>query len=180
MPLNNYYCKSCGNRFTFLTQIKKNDETGEYEDNEPTVYCGHEDMWESQTEGCGSKDINRSLPRSFGITGCTTTENRYTDARGYFSASLGRYVESQREERKIMEANGFIPLSDLGGDQWWDDKVAKQTEKMKAQDELTKQYQTALQSGKSKEEAVAETFTAKDAVSGKLEKIYDTKITLDK
>ena len=75
-----------------------------------------------------------------------------------------------------MEKAGFIPMSDLGGDKWFEEQSYKQRVKLEQQEKKTKEYQAALQSGKSKEQAVSEVFSAKEAISGELDKIYDTKI----
>jgi len=95
---------------------------------------------------------------------------------GYFSGSLGRFVDNPAKERAIMEKKGFIAESDLPKN-WWSDKTNQQKEKIQKQDQLADQYLEKVKSGKTKEEAVAETWTAKDAVSGELDKIYDTSIS---
>lgn len=178
MPSYRYYCEDCGCQADTFLKYKYDPETKETK-LEEVLTCGQADVWLDENweplQGCGSTNIHKQLPRSFGIMGESTGTG--CDARGYFSASLGRYVSSRMEERKIMDANGFIPVSDLGGDKWWDDTVAKQMEKVQAQEQKAQQYQTALQNGKTKEEAVAETFTAKEAIDGTLEKIYDRSIS---
>ena len=176
MPVFTYACEDCGMEAEAFLQYKYNKETKESDLPEVT-HCGCEewldDDWNHKS-GCGSTNVHKCLPRNFGISGESTGTG--CDARGYFSASLGRYVSSRKEEGKIMEKAGFVAMSDLGGDQWFEEQSYKQCVKLEAQQKKTDQYQAALQSGKSKEEAVSETFTAKEAISGELDKIYDTKI----
>jgi hypothetical protein len=169
MPVFTYACEDCGMEAEAFLQYKYNKETKESDLPEVT-HCGCEewldDDWNHKS-GCGSTNVHKCLPRNFGISGESTGTG--CDARGYFSAS-------RKEEGKIMEKAGFVAMSDLGGDQWFEEQSYKQRVKLEAQQKKTDQYQAALQSGKSKEEAVSETFTAKEAISGELDKIYDTKI----
>lgn len=176
MPVYKYHCNNCGADAEAFLQLKYNKET--QDTYMPEVeYCGDpewlDEDW-NHSPGCGSRNIFQRINNSFGISGESTGTG--CDARGYFSASLGKYVSSRKEEGKIMEAKGFIPMSDLGGDAWFEEQSYKQRVKLEAQQAKTDQYQSALQSGKSKEEAVSQTFSAAEAVSGELDKIYDTKI----
>lgn len=178
MPFYKYKCADCGSVGEAFERTRYNSETKETY-MERAQYCGQEDLWNDfktgeQLKGCGSQNINRQLPTSFAISGESTGSG--CDARGYFSASLGKYVTSRKEERKIMEDAGFVAMSDLGGDKWFEEASYNQRVKLEKQQAKTDQYQAALQSGKSKEEAVAETFTAKEAISGDLDKLYDTAI----
>ena len=177
MAVFRYKCMDCGADAEAFLRPKYNPETKETT-NPEVQYCGcpewlDPNSWEHM-EGCGSKNFRKLLPNSFGISG--ESSGKGCDARGYFSASLGRYVKSRREEGQIMEKAGFIPMSDLGGDQWFEEQSYKQRVKLEQQEKKTKEYQAALQSGKSKEQAVSEVFSAKEAISGELDKIYDTKI----
>ena len=70
-----------------------------------------------------------------------------------------------------MENKGFVCEADLPKDRW-DSAVETQKERVKEQDKNIETYTEALKSGKTKEEAVVEAFTAKDAVSGKLDKTW--------
>jgi len=177
MPAFRYTCADCGSNAEVFLKYKYDPQTKETNLQEVT-HCGQAEVWLdaewNEMEGCGSQNIYKQLPRSFGISGESTGSG--CDARGYFSASLGRYVKSRKEEGQIMEKAGFVPLSDLGGDKWYDDAVNKQKEKVAQQDALESKYQSLVASGKSKEDAVMETWTAKDAVSGNLDKIYDSSI----
>jgi len=178
MPFFKYKCGDCGSEGEAFERTKYNPETKEtYMDS--AKYCGQEELWcdfESgeQIVGCGSTNIHRQLPRSFGIQGESTGSG--CDARGYFSASLGRYVKSRMEERKIMDKSGFVPLSDLGGDKWFEDATNERKTKIQQQSNLENKYQSLVDSGVSKEDAVMETWSAKDAVDGTLDKVYDDSI----
>ena len=90
---------------------------------------------------------------------------------GYFSKALGKHVESPQTEQKIMESRGFVCEADLPKDRW-DTAVETQKRRVAEQDKNIETYTEALKSGKTKEEAVVEAFTARDAVSGKLDETW--------
>lgn len=70
-----------------------------------------------------------------------------------------------------MESQGFVCEADLPK-YTWEEAEEKAMRSHIAQDQYTKTYQEKLAAGKSKEEAVAETFTAQDALSGKLDETF--------
>jgi len=176
MPLHRYQCRDCGSETELFLKFRYDKETKDTELEIPT-HCGW-DHWaeDASSEPCGSENIHKCLPRGFGIHGQSTGPG--CDARGYFSASLGRYVKSMKDERDIMEKSGFVPLSDLGGDNWWNEKVEQKKTQKQAQDALENKYKDLVDSGVSKEDAVMETWTAKDAVDGTLDKTYDDSIKI--
>jgi len=98
MPVFRYACNDCGMEAEAFLQYKHNKETKESYLPEVT-HCGCEewldDDW-NHKRGCGSTNVHKCLPRNFGISGESTGSG--CDARGYFSASLGRYVSSLKEE----------------------------------------------------------------------------------
>ena len=92
-------------------------------------------------------------------------------ANGYFSKALGRYVDSPQQAQNILEKQGFVCEADLPKHRW-DDATEKHRDTIIQQETYIQTYKDKLASGKSKEEAVAETFTAQDALSGKLEQTF--------
>jgi len=95
--------------------------------------------------------------------------------KGYYSLALGRAVENKQEEEKIMKDRGFIKESDLKQataddwyDKWWEVENAKEEEIQR----LMEIYNNALSEGKTKEEAIAEAFTAEDCLSGHLDNLF--------
>lgn len=124
---------------------------------------------------CGERNFVSTMPMIERDSSWDSTGGH--GVNGYFSMALGRHLEGGvKEERKIMESRGFIAESDLPP-KWFDDKMNKRKEQHKQQVAYETSYKEALQSGKSKEEAVAETWTSADVKSGKLDSVYDTKIT---
>ena len=71
-----------------------------------------------------------------------------------------------------MEKKGFVCEADLP-QHYWEDLTEKSKEKKFAQAKLVDTYKEKLDAGKTKEEAVAETFTAQDAISGKLDETFN-------
>ena len=94
----------------------------------------------------------------------------------YYSMALGRVVDNEGVEEKIMMEKGFIKESKLDKkkktenyvDKWLEAEFQKEKEIAR----LTAIYNNAIAKGKTKEEAVALAFTAEDALSGKLEKLF--------
>lgn len=79
---------------------------------------------------------------------------------GYFSPSLGKYVSSKNQERKIMESKGFVAESDMGAG-YIDNHIQKQNERAERQDKINKTYIDNLQkNGGDKIKAITETFPA--------------------
>lgn len=93
---------------------------------------------------------------------------------GYFSPALGRYVDSPAKAQKELEAKGFVNEADLPK-YHAEDKWEAQKERVGEQNKLEDKYRSLVKSGKTKEEAVVETWTAEDALSGKLDQIYNNK-----
>lgn len=91
---------------------------------------------------------------------------------GYYSKALGKHVDSHMAEKRIMEKKGFVCEADLPS-HYWDDLTEKSRKKKFAQEKLTQTYTSKLAEGKTKEEAVAETFTAEDAKSGVLDETFN-------
>ena len=136
-----------------------------------------DDDWARETattghtcERCGStKWVSRlSTPQKNSTWDSTGSHG----VNGYFSKALGKYVDSQMAEKKIMEKKGFICEADLP-QHYWDDLTEKSRNKKFAQEKLTRTYTSKLAEGKTKEEAVAETFTAEDAKSGVLDETFN-------
>lgn len=90
---------------------------------------------------------------------------------GYYSKALGAYTSSQKEEAKIMKSRGFIPEADLPK-RYWEDETSRRVAVAEQQDKYTAEYKGLLSSGKSKEEAIAETFSTERIMSGELEKTW--------
>lgn len=97
----------------------------------------------------------------------------------FYSMALGRVVENEGEEEKIMNAMGFIRESKLDKKKGQKDFVDKwleaEFEKEREIARLTEIYEKAIAEGKSKEEAIAEAFSAEDALSGRLDKLFSNK-----
>ena len=161
MPLYTYRCQVCSREHEELIMFQDFEN-----DNFPQV-CGA-DTYE---QGCGG-DLYRVMyapPKH----GSWNTTGKY-GADGYFSKALGKHVSSPQKEKKIMESRGFVCEADLPKDRW-DTAVETQKRRVAEQDKNIETYTSALKSGKTKEEAVVEAFTAKDAVSGKLDDTWGAK-----
>mgnify|MGYP003111034405 CR=1 FL=1 len=154
MPLYEYRCCDCN---------KVHEEILSINDPEP-VECGVD----TTDYGCGGS-IYRLMFAPSAHTSWNTT-GRY-GADGYYSKALGTHVDSPHKEKKIMESRGFVCEADLPKHRW-DDAVEAQKQRVEFQDKCIDTYTTALDNGKTKEEAVVEAFTAEDALSGKLEKAF--------
>lgn len=154
MPLYAYKCRNCNKIHEEILRI-----------NEPHLETCGLDTFES---GCGGS-LYQLIFAPQAHTSWNTT-GRY-GANGYFSHALGKHVDSHRAEQKIMESRGFVCEADLPKDRW-DDAVTRQKERVAIQDKCIETYTSALDSGKTKEEAVVEAFTAEDALSGKLDKAF--------
>jgi hypothetical protein len=97
----------------------------------------------------------------------------------FYSMALGRVVDNEGEEEKIMASMGFIRETKLDKkkgqkdfiDKWLEAEFAKEKEIAR----LTNIYEKAIAEGKSKEEAIAEAFSAEDALSGKLNNLFSNK-----
>ena len=89
----------------------------------------------------------------------------------YFSPSLGRNVSGRREEEKIMKAKGYVPESALP-QHFWEDEGRRRIAKAEEQNKYIDKYTAKLAEGKSKEEAVNETFTVDKCLDGTLDKVF--------
>jgi len=89
----------------------------------------------------------------------------------YFSASLGKMCNGKRDEERQMKAKGFIPESSLPQN-YWEDEAARRKEKEKKVQDYTTRYTDALAAGKTKEEAVSETFTSSECLDGTVSEVY--------
>lgn len=94
---------------------------------------------------------------------------------GWYSLALGRIVDSKQVEEDIMKSRGFVKESELKQntsddwyEKWWEAQNAKEEEIHR----LTNIYKQALEEGKTKEEAITIAFSAEDALSGKLDKLF--------
>jgi hypothetical protein len=152
MSYKYYRCASCYYCF-------KNDEEKESID-EPCPFCG---------DKFHKFDEELSLFRN--------AEDYYANGgHRYFSMALGRVVDNEGVEERLMAEKGFIKESKLDKkkktenfvDKWLEAEFAKEKEIAR----LTAIYDKAVAEGKTKEEAVALAFTAEDALSGKLEKLF--------
>ena len=96
---------------------------------------------------------------------------------GYYSLALGRIVSSKYWEEKEMRKRGFVKESELVRKHGREDYVDYQMELAMAREEeidrLTNIYKQALEEGKTQEEAVAIAFNTEDALSGKLQKLFN-------
>jgi len=154
MPLYMFKCKHCSKIHEEILHISEPD----------LEYCGAQ-TYES---GCGGR-LYKLLVAPSAHTSWNTT-GKY-GANGYFSKALGVHVDSPQKEKKIMESKGFVCEADLPKDRW-DDAVSAQKDRIEFQDKCIDTYTSALDNGKTKEEAVVEAFTAQDALSGKLDKAF--------
>lgn len=98
-----------------------------------------------------------------------------SDRPGYYSLALGRIVPSKQSEEDVMKKRGFVKESSLKQAQdddwyekWWEAQNAKEAEINR----LTTIYNKALEEGKTKEEAITMAFSAEDALSGHLDKLF--------
>ena len=147
MPLYTYRCQVCSKEHEELIFFQ------DYEnDNIPKV-CGAD----TELQGCGG-DLYRVL----------MAPNTHSSWAG-----TGKHGVNG-DFSKIMEGRGFVCEADLPKDRW-DTAVETQKRRVKAQDKNIETYTEALKSGKTKEEAVVEAFTARDAVSGKLDETWGKK-----
>lgn len=89
----------------------------------------------------------------------------------FFSPSLGTFCNGKRDEEKQMKDKGFIPESSLPSFAW-EDETQRRVEKEKEVQTYTNKYKKALSSGKTKEEAVSETFTSSECLDGTVSKVY--------
>ena len=103
----------------------------------------------------------------------TSKTHRY-GVEGYFSKALGKHVESPIAEKKIMEKKGFVCEADLPS-HYWEDRVEEVKEQASAQDGYIKNYKEAIKSGKSKQEAAVELAPTHDIMSGKVDKVWNSK-----
>ena len=158
MPMYTYQCHVCSKVHEELIFFR------DYEnDNIPQV-CGA-DTYE---QGCGG-DLYRVL-RAPGTHSSWDGTGKH-GVNGFYSKALGKHVANKHTEQKIMEGRGFVWEADLPKDRW-DTAVETQKRRVSEQDKHIETYTEALKSGKTKEEAVVEAFTAADAVSGKLDNTW--------
>tara|TARA_R110002126_G_scaffold3131_2_gene17539 strand:+ start:615 stop:1076 length:462 start_codon:yes stop_codon:yes gene_type:complete len=96
-----------------------------------------------------------------------------SDRPGYYSLALGRIVDSKGDEEEIMKERGFVKESELTADTEWYEKWWKVENEREAEiNRLTTIYNNALAEGMTAEEACTMAFTAEDAISGKLDKLF--------
>lgn len=95
-------------------------------------------------------------------------------ASGYFSPALGKHVSSPAEAQRQLEAKGFVNEADLPK-YHAEDKMDAHKHRLVEQQKLEDKYSSLVKSGMTKEDAVVETWTAQDALSGKLDQIYNNK-----
>lgn len=122
---------------------------------------------------CGGDLKNKLTAPAHTPSGWGDMTGRY-GVNGYFSKGLGAFVDSKKAEEKIMASRGYIPESDLPK-HYWEDETSRRVDVAVATDKYTAQYKDLLNSGKTKEEAIAETFSTERIMSGELEKIWGTK-----
>jgi len=103
--------------------------------------------------------------------------NAGLDGSSMFSKALGRKVSNKREEEAILTKKGFISESELAP-HWFEDNQEKVASKWREQDALSDKYKSLLAEGKSKEEAIVETFPAEKCLDGSLDSVYNTKISI--
>ena len=113
------------------------------------------------------KDVEEPNTIRLLLLSTKTAHGRQQEAMGSMVISL-RHLESML----IMEKKGFVCEADLP-QHYWEDLTEKSKEKKFAQSKLVDTYKEKLDAGKTKEEAVAETFTAQDAISGKLDETFN-------
>jgi hypothetical protein len=160
MPLYQFKCNNCDwPQEILIMKFMDPDERRDHAnsiDGECCDVCGKQ-CWTSQW----------SVPQAHSSWAST---GKY-GANGYYSKALGGFVDSPIAERNIMEARGFVNEADLPKN-FWEDKMQQKKDQVAEQDKYINAYQDKLAAGKTKEEAVAEVFTAEDAISGKLEKTF--------
>ena len=92
-------------------------------------------------------------------------------ANGYWSQALGRFVDSPAQAHKELESKGFVCEADLPKHHV-EDKLQQAQDRLQQQTQYENKYKSLVAQGVSKEDAVSQTWTASDALSGKLDTIY--------
>jgi putative FmdB family regulatory protein len=156
MPIYEFSCTSCGTVHERLLPMSQREIFPK----------------ENSCE-CGGDLKNKITAPAHTPSGWGDMTGRY-GVNGYFSKGLGGYVDSKKAEEKIMRSRGFIPESDLPKN-FWEDETSRRIAVAEQQDKYTNEYKDLLASGKSKEEAIAETFSTERIMSGELEKVWGTK-----
>ena len=175
MPMYPYTCKNCNHVEDLLFRRSYSIEERQLIVN-GELYP-EDDSWarEVATEGhacerCGGTEHYSAFASLNKDSSWSSTGSH--GVNGYFSAALGKHVDSKAAEKKIMEKKGFVCEAGLP-QHYWEDLTEKSKEKKFAQSKLVDTYKEKLDAGKTKEEAVAETFTAQDAISGKLDETFN-------
>lgn len=157
MPLYSFHCVKCKHtQDELLFEAMGVSERVQYADKSFTC------------EECGSSNWSSRI----NVPQLDSSSNTFRESvNGYYSKALGRHISSRKEEQKIMESRGFVCEADLPK-HTWEEAEEKAMRSHIAQEEYVTTYQNKLAAGKTKEEAVAETFTAQDALSGKLDATF--------
>lgn len=156
MPLFEFQCKKCGSIHEKLLKFSERDQ---FMDGN-SCYCGG--------------DLSNKISLTAFTPGLYGDQTGKYGANGYFSKSLGAYVDNKRVEEKLMRDRGFIRESDLGKN-FWNEETSKRKALIAEQDKISDEYNGMLASGYSKEDAIAKTFSTERIMSGELDRIYGTK-----
>lgn len=144
MPLREYKC-SCGHVTEELFMIR--------EEHPPALEC----------ESCG-------LQAQLIFSAVAKTAGRWGDSlggvNGHYDAGLGVHIQNHQEKDRILRERGLVPLSDLGGDSFFDSAVDAQVQADAKMDADIATYKENLKSLGSKEEAVQATWNAKEILQG--------------
>ena len=176
MPLYSFKCDNCGRETEAFMKIDEACADGARwvcgEGNNEVFMDRHADTLEG---GCGGSVYKVLTAPAFTPSLWGDQTGRY-GVNGYFSNALGRHVKGGvREERKIMEARGYIPESDMPSHYWAEQTEKRQNIAMKKQKDV-EEIANLEASGMDKGEAIAKVFSAERALSGDLDATWsDTK-----
>ena len=118
-------------------------------------------------EYCGS-DSTKLMPLTANMN--AMWQETCLQHNDYYSSALGKYVSGKREEERIMKAKGFVNEKNLP-QHFWEDEGRRRIAKAEEQNKYIEKYTDKLAEGKSKEEAVNETFTVDECLDGTLDKV---------
>lgn len=156
MPLYEFQCKECKTKHEKLLKISDRDL-----------------FIKNNSCECGG-DLTNCISLPAFTPGLYGDQTGKYGANGYYSKSLGAYVDNKKVEEKLMKDRGFIRENDLGKD-FWSNETAKRKSLLVEQDKISEEYNGMISSGYSKEDAIAKTFSTERIMSGELDRIYGTK-----
>lgn len=112
---------------------------------------------------CGKRDWYSLLSTPARHESWTT--GHHFGVEGKFSVQLGRHVSGNAEERKLMEAKGYMLESDQV-QHYYEDTVEKLDEEDAIIDDMCESYQTKLDNGMTEEAAILEVLPADKCLNG--------------